>query len=83
MASSLPQIRSVTVSTKVSEDEYAQLEKLAQARGMMVSGWCREALLAMVEKPLASPAEETILAEVLALRMLYLNTVQILNPSRI
>jgi hypothetical protein len=81
MASSVPRIRSVTVSTKVSEEEYTQLEKQAQARGVTVSEWCREALLATMEKPLASPAEQTILAEVLALRMLYLNTVQILGQT--
>jgi hypothetical protein len=82
MASSLPRLRSVTVSTKVSEEEYAQLEKQAEARGVTVSEWCREALLATVEKPPASPAEGTILAEVLGLRMLYLNTVQILGQGR-
>jgi hypothetical protein len=74
MASSLPRLRSVTVSTKVSEEEYAQLEKQAEARGVTVSEWCREVLLAERERgEEASP--DTILAEVLGVRMLLLNTI--------
>jgi hypothetical protein len=75
-------LRNKSIGTKVSDEEYAQLEKLAEARGVTVSEWCREALLATAEKAPASPAEEIILAEVLALRMLYLNTVQILGQGR-
>ena len=52
-----------------------QLEKLAEARGLTLSEWLRELVLAEL---IAHPAEQIILAEVLALRMLYLNTVQIL-----
>jgi hypothetical protein len=72
-------LRNKSIGTKVSEEEYAALEKLAEARGLTLSEWFRELVLAEL---IAHPAEQVILAEVLALRMLYLNTVQILGAGR-
>src|SRR5581483_1618062 len=72
-------LRNKSIGTKVSEDEYAALEKLAEARGLTLGEWFRELVLAEL---IAHPAEQVILAEVLALRMLYLNTVQILGRGR-
>lgn len=74
-----PVLRNKSIGTKVSEEEYAALEKLAEARGLTLSEWFRELALAEL---VAHPAEQIILAEVLALRMLYLNTVQILGSGR-
>lgn len=72
-------LRSKSIGTKVSDEEYAQLEKLAEARGLTLSEWFRELALAEL---IAHPAEQIILSEILALRMLYLNTVQILGAGR-
>jgi hypothetical protein len=72
-------LRNKSIGTKVSEEEYAALEKLAEARGLTLGEWFRELVLAEL---IAHPAEQVILAEVLALRMLYLNTVQILGAGR-
>jgi len=72
-------LRNKSIGTKVSEEEYAALEKLAEARGLTLGEWFRELVLAEL---IAHPAEQVILAEVLALRMLYLNTVQILGRGR-
>ena len=72
-------LRNKSVGTKVSDDEYAALEKLAEARGLTLGEWLRELVLAEL---IAHPADEIILAEVLALRMLYLNTIQILGAGR-
>jgi hypothetical protein len=72
-------LRNKSIGTKVSDDEYAALEKLAEARGLNMGEWFRELVLAEL---IAHPAEQIILAEVLALRMLYLNTVQILGTGR-
>jgi hypothetical protein len=72
-------LRNKSIGTKVSDEEYAQLEKLAEARGLTLSEWFRELVLAEL---IAHPAEQTILAEILALRMLYLNTIQILGAGR-
>ena len=61
-----PVFRRKSIGTKVSEEEYAQLEALAGGRAM--SEWAREVLLRELEGKQARPADETVLAEVLALR---------------
>jgi hypothetical protein len=71
-------LRNKSIGTKVSEGEYGQLEKLAEGRGLTLSEWLRE--LALTELT-AHSADEIILAEVLALRMLLLNTVQALGKK--
>jgi len=53
--------------------------RLAEARGLTLGEWFRELVLAEL---IAHPAEQVILAEVLALRMLYLNTVQIIGALK-
>lgn len=65
-----PVLRNKSIGTKVSDEEYAQLEKLAEARGLTLSEWFRELALAEL---IAHPAEQTILAEVLAARTILLN----------
>jgi hypothetical protein len=35
-------LRTKSIGTKVSDEEYAQLEKLAEARGLTLSEWLRE-----------------------------------------
>lgn len=67
-----PPLRTKSVGTKVSEAEFALLEERARGAGLRLAEWVREALLsAPVE---SSPdANEVVLAEVLALRALFLN----------
>jgi len=64
----MPAPRSKSISTKVTEAEYAQFEVLAGDR--TISEWVREVLLKAAEP---SPAEQTILAELLALRLILMN----------
>ena len=64
----MPSLRTKSVSTKVTDEEYAQLEALAGEQ--TISEWARDVLL-KATKPNAS--EQTILAEVLALRTILLN----------
>ena len=66
-----PVFRRKSIGTKVSEEEYAQLEALAGGRA--VSEWVREVLLRELDCGQARPAEQTLLAEVLALRTILLN----------
>ena len=66
-----PVFRRKSIGTKVSEEEYAQLEALAGGRAM--SEWAREVLLRELDGRQARPAEQTLLAEVLALRTILLN----------
>jgi len=63
--------RRKSIGIKVSEEEYAQLEAMAGGRAM--SEWAREVLLRELDGRQARPAEETLLAEVLALRTILLN----------
>jgi len=41
-----PPFRTKTLSTKVSEEEFRDLEAVASKGGLTLSEWCREALLA-------------------------------------
>ncbi len=67
-----PPLRTKSVGTKVSEAEFALLEERARNAGMRLAEWVREALLAApVESD--SDASAVMLAEVLALRSLFLN----------
>ena len=46
----MPNLRTRTAGAKVTEDEYAEIEKRADARGVTVGEWCREVILAEVER---------------------------------
>ena len=41
-----PPLRTKTIGTKVSEEEYLQLERAAQATEKTLSEWCRDGMLA-------------------------------------
>ena len=60
--------RNKSISTKVTDEEYARFEALAGEQ--TISEWARDALLKTAEP---STADQTIVAELLALRMILLN----------
>ena len=64
----MPSLRTKSVSTKVTDEEYAQFEALVGEQ--TISEWARDVLL-KATKPNAG--EQTVLAEVLALRTILLN----------
>jgi hypothetical protein len=64
----MPSLRTKSISTKVTDEEFAQLEALAGEQ--TISEWARDVLL-KATKPNA--AEQTVLAEILALRTILLN----------
>jgi hypothetical protein len=64
----MPRPRSKSISTKVTEQDYALFEALAGDQ--TISEWTRDALLKAAK---ASPAEQTIVAELLALRTILIN----------
>jgi hypothetical protein len=66
-------LRSKSISTKVTEEEYARLEEFAGAAGQSMSEWVRTKLLDPVECEAAKVSEETALAELLGLRTILLN----------
>ena len=73
--------RTRSAGAKVTDEEYSQLEALAQARGLTLGEWCREVLLAHLGQPPVSLAEETILAELLGMRMIVINLLNTLGTS--
>ena len=77
-----PSFRTKSLSTKVSDEEFAQLE--ARAGGQTMSEWMREVLLRETEGQQVRPAEQTIVAEVVALRTILLNLLfKVTNGERI
>jgi len=73
-----PPLRTKTLGTKVSQEEFAQLEAAASERGLTLSEWCRETLLASVNGQEAESAEAggtgaALMAELVALRAILLN----------
>jgi hypothetical protein len=70
-------LRTKSIGTKVSEEEFAALDECARQADMTLSEWVRAVLLAApgVELPddEAALAGRVTLAEVLALRTLFLN----------
>ena len=64
----MPSLRTKSISTKVTDEEYAQFEALAGEQ--TISEWARDVLL-KATKPNAG--EQAVLAEVLALRTILLN----------
>ena len=78
-----PPLRTKTLGTKVSEEEFAQLEAAASERGLTLSEWCRETLLASVNSQEEKSAnlssasggtgQQALMAELVALRAILLN----------
>ena len=65
-----PSLRTKSIGTKVTEEEYARLEDLAGAAGQSMSEWVRTILL---DRKAAKATEETVLAELLGSRTILLN----------
>lgn len=67
------QLRNRTVGCKMTEAECERLIAVAEREGATLSEWCRDVLLRHANgwKPIA--AEQTMLAEVIALRTILLN----------
>jgi hypothetical protein len=67
--------RNKTVSTKLTELEFAQVERLAEVRGQWLSEWVRDVLLNAVRGEQLQERIATF-AEVQALRLLLINTLE-------
>jgi hypothetical protein len=68
-----PILRTKSIGTKVTEEEYARLEALAGTSGRNMSEWVRDVLLAELESKSAEGTEATLLAELRGLRTILLN----------
>lgn len=67
------QLRSRTVGCKMTDAECERLTVLAASDGLTLSEWCRQVLLTRADGEKPRMIEETVLAEVLALRTILLN----------
>jgi len=54
----MPELRTRSAGAKVTDKEYAEIEKLAQTRGLNVGEWCREVILAAVTGAEAAPKDK-------------------------
>ena len=74
-----PSLRTKSIGTKVTEAEYAELERAARTGGKTLGEWCREVLLANVNghglkaQPHGGSESEALMAELVALRTILLN----------
>jgi hypothetical protein len=74
-----PTLRTKSVGTKVTEDEYARLEKAARNGGKTLGEWCRDVMLVTVNgepsktQPVGGEEVQALMAEVVALRTIVLN----------
>jgi hypothetical protein len=64
-------LRTRTIATKVSDEEYELLDAQAKAAGVTLGEWARDVLLRGL--PVGTVAEQALLAEVLGLRKVVLN----------
>jgi hypothetical protein len=76
----MPELRTQSAGAKVTEKEYAEIEKLAESRGLKVGEWSRETLLARVNgqetraaTDCVSTGQVALMAELSALRAILLN----------
>jgi hypothetical protein len=67
--------RNRTVSTKLTEAECAEVERLAEAHGQWLSEWVREVLLDAIQEQ-RTPQYRAAFIEVQALRLLLINTLE-------
>jgi|SRR6266481_6559563 len=67
--------RTKSIGSKVTEEEYASLERLAQDRKMTLSEWCRQVMLAQLNPEPSRVLQEALLSEVLGVRIILLNAI--------
>ena len=68
-----PNLRTKSIGTKVSEQEFARLEQAAQKASKTLGEWCREVMLGSANGQPAEAGVEAVMAEVVALRAILLN----------
>jgi hypothetical protein len=84
-----PPLRTKSIGFKVSEEEYARLEKAARAGGCTLGEWCRRVVLENAGgqeiKPTGTGVEtRAVMAEVVALRAILLNVLfKVSNGQRL
>lgn len=65
--------RAKSISTRITETEFAEIESVASAEGKKVAEWLREAALAQARGRRAGETDPVLLAELMAIRNLLVN----------
>lgn len=65
--------RAKSISTRITETEFAEIESVASAEGKKVGEWLREAALAQARGRRAGETDPVLLAELMAVRNLVVN----------
>ena len=65
--------RAKSISTRITETEFAEIESVASAEGKKVAEWLREAALAQARGRHAGETAPVLLAELMAVRNLLVN----------
>ena len=65
--------RAKSLSTRITESEFAEIESVASAEGKKVGEWLREAALAQARGRRAGETDPVLLAELMAVRNLLVN----------
>jgi hypothetical protein len=73
-----PPLRTKSIGTKVTDEEYVELKRAAQTGGKTLGEWCREVMLnsangGAADTAVAGAGAEALMAEVVALRAILLN----------
>ena len=73
-AAERPELRVKTASTKVTENEFVELEAFASQRGQSVSEWIRRTLLSEVRSQRNSATTLHVFTELVGIELLLMNT---------
>jgi hypothetical protein len=73
-ASEKLELRVKTASTKLTENEFAELEAFTSQRGQSVSEWIRQALLSEVRNPRHIATTFHVFTELVGIQLLLMNT---------
>jgi hypothetical protein len=65
--------RAKSIATRITETEFAEIESAAVAQGKKVAEWLREAALAQARGRRADETDPVLLAELMAIRTLFVN----------
>jgi hypothetical protein len=68
------ELRAKTASTKITDNEFAELEAFASQRGQSVSEWIRQTLLSEVRNPRNSTTTFHVFTELIGIQLLLINT---------
>lgn len=68
--------RNVTLNTKLTELEFAEVERFCESRNVAFGEWVREVVLREVRGSGDRPENMTLLSEITGLRLLLINTLE-------